>query len=152
MKLSIEAEHRGSGKIIWLDIGKRSNKSFFSNPSESIDHADLEYIKDRFPLITTNAKADIFKRLYKNLFIKVSEDQLEEMQHAIGLNYKKKPYRNRFFCSENDKNWNELVEKGLAMKGTKRPNNDDNCYFWLTHQGVEFVLNRSVSNKVYDEL
>jgi hypothetical protein len=74
------------------------------------------------------------------------------MQHCVGIGRKKKPYRNYFCTQETDKNWNELVEKGLARKGTKHSNDDEFIYFWLSKQGVEFVLGKSVSDKVYYEL
>ncbi|WP_242859897.1 hypothetical protein [Clostridium drakei] len=73
------------------------------------------------------------------------------MKHCIGLDYKKKPYRNYFCTCPGDKDWNELVDKGLAIKSKKEPNNG--CiYFWLSRQGVEYVLEKSVGEKVYNEL
>lgn len=103
-------------------------------------------------MINSKLKAETFSRLYKNLWIEITPYQLELMQHCIGIVGKKKPYRNYFFTQETDENWNELVEKGLAEKGTKHPNNDEYIYFWLSRQGVEFVLGKSVSSKIYDEL
>lgn len=152
MRLAIDRETKGNGVAICLQIGKRLQSSYFSNPSKSIDHADILYIKDRFPIINTRKRIEIFKRLYKNLFINVSEEQFRKMKHAVGLDYKKKPYRNRFFCSALDKTWNDLVEKGLAEKGIHKPNNDEDCYFWLTQQGVEFVLGKSIGDRFYKDL
>lgn len=88
----------------------------------------------------------------KSLLIEVTPYQLELMQHCVGIGRKRKPYRNYFFTQETDKDWNELVEKGLAQKGTNHPNNDEYIYFWLSKQGLEFILGRSVSEKFYKEL
>lgn len=84
--------------------------------------------------------------------IEVSETQLSYMKHALGLDYENRPYRNRFFTDESDPNWNDLVGKGLAVKGTKHPNNDENVYFWLTKSGVEFIVGHKIRNKTYENL
>ncbi|MBD5572167.1 hypothetical protein HYI00_18630, partial [Clostridium botulinum] len=55
------------GYYITLYIGTKENTSFFEAPSESIDHAGIEYIQGRYPMIGTKAKEETFKRLYKNL-------------------------------------------------------------------------------------
>jgi hypothetical protein len=153
-KLKVRKESgKYSGYNVIVEIGNKSWSSYFSAPSESVDHAGLKYLTDRYPIITTEKRAEEFKRLYKNLWIDITEYQLDLMKHSLGISYKKKkPYRNYFFTQENDKDWNELVEKGLAMKGTKHPNNDEFIYFWCSKQGVEFVLGKSVSEKLYKEL
>jgi len=102
-------------------------------------------------MITTEIKRKQFFALYNNLWIEITDYQKELMQHCIGLGRSKKPYRNYFFTQEDDKDWNELVEKRLAIKGTKHPNGDEFIYFWLTKQGVEFVLEKSISDKVYKD-
>ncbi|ACA46953.1 hypothetical protein HYH96_18160 [Clostridium botulinum] len=139
------------GYYITLYIGTKENTSFFEAPSESIDHAGIEYIQGRYPMIGTKAKEETFKRLYKNLFIKTTEYQDRIIKHCIGLDYKKKPYRNRYETQSKDEDWNDLVKKGLA---TMSNNIADNglTWFWLTQQGVEYVLGKSVSQKVYEEL
>lgn len=151
MKVRKEASKNG-GYHITVEVGGRVWNSYWSAPGESVDHAGLEYLTDRYPIITTKKRAEEFKRQYKNLWIEVSPYQLELMQHCIGLNYSKRPYRNRFFTWENDEDWSLLVNKGLANKGTEHPNNDGHVYFWLTKQGVEYVLGKSVSDNVYKEL
>lgn len=151
MKVEKEPGRHG-GFNIYVIIGRKENKSYFSAPSENIDHAGLEYISDRFPIINTKKKTDDFKRLYKNLWIEITDYQRELMEHCIGLNYKKKPYRNYFFTKETDKDWNELVQKGLAIKSLNRPIEDGYMYFWLTRQGIEFILRKSVSENFYKEL
>ncbi|OPJ63708.1 hypothetical protein [Clostridium chromiireducens] len=88
----------------------------------------------------------------KSLLREVTPYQLELMKHCVGIGRKRKPYRNYFFTQETDKDWNELVEKELAEKGTNNPNKDEYIYFWLSKKGLEFILGRSVSEKFYKEL
>lgn len=45
----------------------------------------------------------------------ISKVQIENMSHALGLNYKKIPFRNRYNC-DSDTNWDDLVCKGYALK------------------------------------
>lgn len=143
---------KNCGIYIKLIIGKKENTSYFEAPQENIDYAGIEYIKGRYPIVTTKERDKAFKRLYKNLWIAVTDYQLELMQHCIGIGRSKKPYRNYFFTQEIDINWNELVRKELAIKGTNHPNNDEYVYFRLSQQGLEFILEKSVSYKIYNEL
>jgi hypothetical protein len=156
VKVSKELSNSG-GYFISVEIGHRGNRSYWTSPPiYGVDNHhysfEVEYLKGRYPIINTKVKAKQFSSLYKNLWIEVTPYQLGLMQHCIGIGRKKKPYRNHFFTQETDKDWNELVEKGLAAKGTKHPNNDEFIYFWLSKQGLEFVLRKSVSDKVYNEL
>ncbi|WP_251862421.1 hypothetical protein [Clostridium sp. Marseille-Q2269] len=82
--------------------------------------------------------------------IEVSEEQINEMKHALGLNHEKKPYRNKFYCSSNDEKWDDLVNKGLAEKGSDCEEN--RCYFLVSKLGVAFILGRSISIKRYNDL
>lgn len=153
MKLEIIKEVNSTGVTIYCQIGKCINKSYFTNPSSNIDHADIMYIQGRFPIIHTEKQVTEFKNKYKMLFMEVSEEQLDEMKHTLGLNYSKKPYRNYFNTYKDDKNWNDLVNKGLAAKGKEVDYlTKDSIYFWLTKEGVEFVLGKSISNKKYEDL
>lgn len=151
MELKKVKKENFSGFQIILIIAGTQYYSYWSAPPESVDHVGLEYLRDRYPIINTKERANTFKELYKNLWIDVSERQLKEMKHCIGLDYKKRPYRNYFCTEEDDKYWNELVSKGLAIKG-KRIVNANCVYFFLTKQGVEYVLGKSVSEKYYKEI
>lgn len=82
--------------------------------------------------------------------IEISENQFAEMEHALGLDRSKKPYRNRFYCSCNDYNWLDLVNKGLARKGAT--DEEGRCYFWLNRLGIAFILGKSISDEDYKEL
>lgn len=151
MKL-LKRDGKHDGFYITLVIGKRENVSWWSSPPNKVDHVGLSYLTDRYPLITTRKRAEDFKELYANLWVDATKYQKELMEHCIGLNYKNKPYRNYFYTDCNDKDWNELVAKGLANKSKKEPDSHNCIYFWLTKQGVEFILGKLISNEVYREL
>lgn len=67
MKLSMSRLDNGNGYFITCHIGKEKYISWWKSPPKSVDHADLRYFKDRYPCITTNKRADEFKRRYKIL-------------------------------------------------------------------------------------
>lgn len=146
--------HKEGGTTIHCMIGGRTYKSWWSGPLPSIDHAGLEYIKGRYPIITTKKRSEEFKKKYKMLFVTVTDEQLREMKYALGLNYKKKPYRNRFVTQDDDTGWNDLISKGLAAKNSENEflYGNGNAFFWLTKEGVEFVIGKSINNKKYEEL
>lgn len=58
------------GYIVTCRIGTRYCNSFFSAPSKNISHADLQYIQERFPIISTEKRAERFKEHWKELFAK----------------------------------------------------------------------------------
>jgi len=82
--------------------------------------------------------------------IEVTPKQLEEMKHALGLGYKKRPYRNRYYTSVHCPNWNDLVNKGLATKGGGWTN--DQCYYYLTFEGAKLAFGKPLSKKKYEDL
>lgn len=135
---------------IYIQVGKAVYKSFWSSPPKNSEHVDLEYLKERYPIITTEKRAAEFKRLFKMLWIEVSDEQKRKMRHALGLDNSKRAYRNRYQTSKDDSDWNELLEKGLAAKG--KEGEYGLVWFWLTKDGAEFVLGKKISNKVYEEL
>lgn len=154
--MKISKEKKDKGYIITVTIGRHCKNSYWTSPpiyGEDNHHYNFEkeYLADRYPTINTKAKAETFSRLYKNLWIKVTPYQLKLMKHCIGLDYKKRPYRNYFCTYPDDKDWNCLVMKGLAKKSNEKPKNG--CiFFWLTRQGVEYTLEKSISEKVYKTL
>jgi hypothetical protein len=83
--------------------------------------------------------------------MEVSQEQLKLMKHALGLDWQKKPYRNRYFDNKDNSEWCNLVNKGLACKGNERAE-DSNIMFWLTKEGVEFVLGHKIRQSTYDDL
>ncbi|MCI3922450.1 hypothetical protein MO973_19645 [Paenibacillus sp. TRM 82003] len=68
----------------------------------------------------------------------ITESQIEQMKHALGMNYAKLPTRNFFYCELDDPEWNDLVEKGFAYK---RPGwDDESAYFYVTEAGVNHIF------------
>lgn len=148
---------KGKGYMITVKIGKRENSSYWTSPPiYCIDNHSFnfekEYLIGRYPLINTKKKAKQFSSLYKNLWIEVTDHQRTLMEHCIGVGKRAKPYRNYYMTNHDDKDWDYLIKKGLAEKSKEEPNSYGCIYFWLTKQGVEFILNKSVSYKVYEEL
>lgn len=68
MKVSKESG-KHSGYFIYVEVGGKIWSSYFEAPSESVDHAGLKYLKERFPIITTEKRAIEFKEQYKKLWI-----------------------------------------------------------------------------------
>lgn len=93
-------------------------------------------------------------------FIRISDndnltkDQVSSINHALGLNYKKKPNRNYFYTSNGDKNWNDLADKGYAIKSNGW--NDDDAYFRLTYEFAKMfykeMYGRPMSLKYFKKL
>lgn len=152
-KLKVSKEpSKNSGYYIFVEIANTRYSSYWSAPSESVDHAGLSYFTDRYPIINTEKRAAEFKRQYKNLWVEVSEKQLGLMNDALGLSRSKKPYRNRFQTHENDLDWNDLVSKGLAIKSKNDSNENGFTWFWCSKQGVEFITGKKISEEGYKEL
>lgn len=80
----------------------------------------------------------------------LSKDQIDEARHALGLTYKKKPTRNYFYTNANDKNWRDLVEKGLAT--TSAGWNEGKAYFRLTFEAAKMLYGKPMSLKYFKEL
>ena len=73
--------------------------------------------------------------------MEISEEQRKNMLHALGLDYKKKAYRNYYCCSETHEGWNDLVSKGLATKRILQKGmlSEGDCYFYVNEQGAKFL-------------
>ena len=91
---------------------------------------------------------------------KLTDRHIEEMKHAIGLDYcrskpytrhgKKfyRPYRNYFNTNVNSRVWMEIEEAGLATHG--KVGRNDNTYYWLTRAGLDW-LGEKLGIHIYDE-
>ncbi|MEF2965069.1 hypothetical protein V3851_04430 [Paenibacillus sp. M1] len=67
----------------------------------------------------------------------ITESQQKKMRHALGLNYKKKPYRNYYYLSTEDQEWNDLAKKGYAVK---RPGwNEGSVLYHVTDEGKKLL-------------
>lgn len=86
-----------------------------------------------------------------NRTLNLSHEQIHDMRHALGLDYENKPYRNRFYCNSDDKKWNDIVSKKLAFKDSN-VDGDGHCSFWLSYEGIAYILGKSISIEKYKEL
>ncbi|AUM96114.1 TPA: hypothetical protein LA742_004177 [Clostridium botulinum] len=77
MKVRKEASKNG-GYNITVEVGGRVWNSYWSAPGKSVDHAGIEYLSDRYPIITTKKRAEEFKRQYKQLWMEVIEYQVNK--------------------------------------------------------------------------
>jgi len=68
----------------------------------------------------------------------VTERQLDQMRHALGLNYGKEMTRNNYYTDSDDLEWNDLVEKGYAVKRSGW--DDESAYYHVTDEGKNIVL------------
>lgn len=89
MKVSKKDSPNG-GCNISVEIGGREYSSYWSAPGKSIDHAGLQYITDRYPMIKTEKRAAEFKRQYKNLWIEDKEKNINKILATPKLSKKKK--------------------------------------------------------------
>lgn len=90
------------------------------------------------------------------------QQEIKEMQHAIGLDYKKpykrhgklfyKPYRNYFCTNPSNKLWQGLVNLGYAQMGEIQKHQDgiDSVCFFVTRRGLD-MLGGYMNCKIYDE-
>ena len=67
--MELTKKFSNGGYNITVKVGDREYSSYWSAPGETIDHAGLKYISDRYPMIRTEKRAAEFKRLYKELWI-----------------------------------------------------------------------------------
>lgn len=88
----------------------------------------------------------------------VERQKIDEMKHAIGLNYKKpyhrhgkafyKPYRNKFYTSSDDKIWNELHQDELVERSGADKHGRE--WFWINRKGLDWLGNQ-LNMTIYDE-
>ena len=83
--------------------------------------------------------------------------QIEEMQHAIGFDKNRVTgnkrrimhcYRNYYCTHKDDKNWLNLVDRGLA--NMRFPDKNGIVYFHLTNEGFKFLSNLCGFEKMYE--
>lgn len=80
----------------------------------------------------------------------ISNEQLSVMNHALGLNRKKKPNRNYFYCDGNNPVWSDLVDKGFATRSAGWT--EGKAYFRVTFEGAKSIYTKPMSKKYFDEL
>lgn len=82
--------------------------------------------------------------------VELTKEQKDMMEHALGLNYKKKPYRNRYYTNSDNPHWLSLVSRGLAEQGGGW--NEGMCYFRVTFDGAKAIFTKPMSRKYFDDL
>ena len=66
--------------------------------------------------------------------------QVDNIRCALGLNYQKTPYRNRYCTGQAPElNWDKLCLKGLAWRRVSQAGRR-NYYYHISRKGLEFVL------------
>ena len=72
--------------------------------------------------------------------MKVSEEQFDEMKHALGNSHKRSElgWRNYFCTEEGNELWLDLVDKGMAVKGSAN-RSDGYTYFHVSDEGITYV-------------
>lgn len=76
--------------------------------------------------------------------IKLTQEQIRKMKHAIGFkeyqvnNGKYNAYRNYYACEEDNADWNEIVDHGLARKRAD-PFCKTDAVFHLTKDGLAYL-------------
>lgn len=80
----------------------------------------------------------------------LTKEQINQMEHALGLHYKKKPSRNYYYCNGDDPSWSDLVEKGFATRSDGWT--EGKAYFRLTFEGAKVIFTKPMSRQYFDEL
>ncbi len=74
--------------------------------------------------------------------IKLNQSQIQKMKHTIGLDrpVRREPYKiyRNFYASDDDTEWNEIVDMGLAEKKDD-PFNKETKVYHLTMQGIKYL-------------
>ena len=75
--------------------------------------------------------------------IRLSVSQIQKMKHALGLNHptnsKMKLVVNRnFYATDDDPEWNELVERGLASKRSD-PFCKGDIVYHVSEEGLDYL-------------
>jgi len=84
--------------------------------------------------------------------------QKENMEHALGLNYKKLPFRNYYCVYSRNASWEELIKKGLACVSIQRTKEQTYYYYHVTDKGIELLgfktdcAELGCQNKFYKDL
>jgi len=71
--------------------------------------------------------------------MEITKKQRKEMEHALGLNYQKTPYRNKFCTYSPDKSWEDLMDKGIANVSITHSGERTYYFYYVTKKGIEFL-------------
>jgi hypothetical protein len=76
--------------------------------------------------------------------------QIGKMRHALGLDYSRKPYRNYYYCSAPNDEWEDLVQKGFATK--QEGMREGSVYYFVTYPALKLLYRKNVTEKYFNEL
>ena len=79
----------------------------------------------------------------------ITSEECEIIRHALGLNYKRRPYRNHYCDAADAPELAALVAKGL-MKAGRIINNGDDRYYHVTSAGAAMVGSKLPANQRKD--
>ena len=70
---------------------------------------------------------------------KITESQKRKMEHTLGLDYRKKPFRNRYVTDFGFKNNDELIELvDMGLMGRNKFH-EQGYFYWVTEEGAKFL-------------
>ncbi|MCJ8221413.1 hypothetical protein CHCC20441_2438 [Bacillus licheniformis] len=75
--------------------------------------------------------------------------QIGKLQHAFGLDYSKKPYRNYYYCSERNNEWDDMCRKGYAYLNIQR---EKEFVYVGTLEGLRTVFRKNVTRKYFESI
>lgn len=67
----------------------------------------------------------------------ITKNQKRMMEHALGLNYEKAPFRNKYCTYSVDSEWEELKELGLAGCHITISGKTTYYFYYVTEKGQE---------------
>ncbi len=72
--------------------------------------------------------------------VKITKEERIALEHALGLDDVKKPYRNYVCFYEEEPMWEILKKKGLAFKEfVKDSSNKIYCFYHVTKEGAKLL-------------
>ena len=71
--------------------------------------------------------------------IQITKKERRALEHALGLDYKKKPYRNYVCFYEEEILWEILRKKGLAFRNIIKDPNKIYYYYYVTEEGAKLL-------------
>jgi hypothetical protein len=76
--------------------------------------------------------------------------QIGMMRHALGLDYSRKPYRNYYYCSTPNDEWEDLVQRSFATK--QEGMREGSVYYFVTYPALKLLYRKNVTRKYFNEL
>ena len=69
----------------------------------------------------------------------ITKEERRALEHALGLDYKDKPYRNNVCFYSEEPIWEELRKKGLAFRNIIKDPNKTYWYYYVTEEGAKLL-------------